>query len=78
MLDLCKLIFRTVIGLLRSRATLEAEILVVPTVNPILLCTENPDVVVMKSAKNGVRFDGSGEQFAMDARSAPKRILNTH
>ena len=62
MLDLCKLIFRTVIGLLRSRATLEAEILVVPTVNPILLCTENlnPDVVVMKSAKNGVRFDGSG------------------
>ena len=39
----------------------------------ILVCTENlnPDVVVMKSAKNGVRFDGSG---ALN-RARDRRIL---
>jgi hypothetical protein len=47
MSDLCKLTFGMVIDLLRSRATLEAEIL--------LVCAENLNtgVMVMKSAQDG-------------------------
>jgi hypothetical protein len=48
MLDLFRLIFAIVNGLLRSRVALEAEILVVFTDNL------SSGVVVVKSAKNGV------------------------
>ena len=48
MREACSLVWLALVGLFRSRASLEAEILIV--------CTEssNPDVVVMKSAKEGV------------------------
>jgi hypothetical protein len=62
MLDLCRLIIGMVIDLLRSRVALEADLeatnqraAATPS-QKTSVCTEssNPDVVVMKSAKEGV------------------------
>jgi hypothetical protein len=74
MSDLCKLIFGMVIDLLRSRATLEAEILLLrQQINVLRRCPyrkSNPEVLMVQSAENGPRLN-----IPKSLNSTPNRCI---